>query len=185
MAKEDASSQSETDEPVEIDLRNPALAALLAWLWPGAGHLYQRRYVKGALFMVCVLATYATGMYLGDGYVVYASWAKGDRRWQYFCQVGAGLPALPALLQNRLVRSRQQPLFGGVMAPPAVVVEDRDDELAGWHRKLAGNFDLGTLYTMIAGLLNVLAICDAFAGPFVPASEDDKKKEPDKPPASS
>ena len=29
-------------------LRNPAVAAILAWLLPGAGHLYQRRYFKAA-----------------------------------------------------------------------------------------------------------------------------------------
>jgi len=180
MANQEATSHSE--EPIEIDLRNPVLAALLAWLWPGAGHLYQGRHVKGVLFMVCVLSTYCTGMILGRGHVVYASWAENDRRWQYLCQVGAGLPALPALVQNRLVRSGRQPLFGGRMAPPVEVIENAEDELAGWHAKLAGQFDLGTLYTMIAGLLNVLAICDAFAGPFVPAPEEDKKKPPDKTP---
>ena len=181
MAKEEATSLADSEVPIEIDLRNPILAALLAWLWPGAGHLYQRRHVKGVLFMVCVLSTYCIGMVLGQGRVVYASWAKSDRRWQYFCQVGVGLPALPALVQNRLVRSGEEPLFGGLMAPPAVVIENSEDELAGWHEQLAGKFDLGTLYTMIAGLLNVLAVCDAFAGPFVPAPEEDKKKAPDKP----
>jgi len=184
MAKQEATSHSEAEAPIEIDLRNPALAALLAWLWPGAGHLYQRRNVKGLIFMVCVLTSYVTGMVLGGGRVVYASWAKGDRRWQYFCQVGVGLPALPALVQNRLVRSGQEPLFGGLMAPPVGVVENAEDELAGWHEQLAGKFDLGTLYTMIAGLLNVLAICDAFAGPFVPAPEDDKKRKGPDPPNS-
>ena len=116
MAKQDTLSvPSPSEQPVEIDLRNPALAALLAWLWPGAGHLYQRRKVKGVLFMVCVLATYFFGLVLGEGHVVYASWLKSDRRWQYLCQVGVGLPALPALVQNRLVRSGKEPLLGGIM----------------------------------------------------------------------
>ncbi|NLF72406.1 MAG: hypothetical protein GX575_25505 [Candidatus Anammoximicrobium sp.] len=186
MAREEASSHSDSEASLQIDLRNPVLAALLAWLWPGAGHLYQRRHLKGVLFMVCVLSTYLVGMALGQGRVVYASWEKSDRRWQYLCQVGAGLLALPALVQNRLVRSGREPLFDGLMAPPAVVFENSEDELAGWHEELAGKFDLATLYTMIAGLLNVLAICDAFAGPFVPAPEDeeeDKKKDPDTPPS--
>ena len=43
------------------------------------------------------------------------------------------------------------------------------DELAFWNKHLCRNFELGTIYTVIAGLLNILAICDAFAGP-VPAS---------------
>ena len=184
MAKQDTLSvPSPSEQPVEIDLRNPALAALLAWLWPGAGHLYQRRKVKGVLFMVCVLATYFFGLVLGEGHVVYASWLKSDRRWQYLCQVGVGLPALPALVQNRLVRSGKEPLWGGIMAPPTEVLENSDDELAGWHAKLGNAFDLGILYTMIAGLLNVLAICDAYAGPFVPAPDEEKDKDPDKPPS--
>ena len=87
-----------------------------------------------------------------------------------------GLPALPALLQNRLVRSGKEPLFGGIMAPPAEVREDLPDELAGWHDHLSNKFDLGILYTMIAGLLNVLAICDAYAGPFVPAPKKTRTK---------
>ena len=93
MAKQDAcSSDSPSEQPVEIDLRNPALAALLAWLWPGAGHLYQRRNIKGVLFMVCVLATYFFGLVLGEGHVVYASWLKATAagsicaRWAWGCQ---------------------------------------------------------------------------------------------------
>lgn len=181
MAKPDACSSPDFDESIEIDLRNPALAAVLAWLWPGAGHLYQQRTAKGVLFMVCVLSTFFFGLSLGEGHVVYASWLKSDRRWQYLCQVGVGLPALPALLQNRLVRSGKEPLWNGIMAPPAVVLENSEDELARWHERLSHRFDLGILYTMVAGLLNVLAICDAYAGPFVPAPEEEKKKGSNRP----
>ena len=91
------------------------------------------------------------------------------------------MPALPAVLQNRRVMSGKEPLFDGVMAPPQQpVLPEGEDELARWHETLSGNFDLGTLYTMIAGLLNVLAICDAYAGPFVASS--DKDEDSDKPP---
>ena len=82
------------DDQIEIDLRQPGVAALWAWLWPGAGHLYQRRYAKGILFMVCILSTYFFGLAMGGGHVVYASWNQTERRWQYFCQLGVGLPAL-------------------------------------------------------------------------------------------
>lgn len=36
------------------------------------------------------------------------------------------------------------------------------DEL---HKELGDGFELGTAYTMIAGLLNILAIYDAWGGP--------------------
>ena len=173
------------EDAIEIDLRQPGLAAFLARLWPGAGHVYQGRYPKAALFMSCILALYVYGLFLGDGHVVYASWTDDDKRWQYLCQLGIGLPSLPALLQNRRVMAGQPPLLDGLMAPPEQpVLPEGEDELARWHERLASKFDLGTLYTMIAGLLNILAVCDAYAGPFVPSSEDEqdakkKKSSPD------
>ena len=33
-----------------LDLKNPGLAAFLAWLIPGLGHIYQGRILKGVLF---------------------------------------------------------------------------------------------------------------------------------------
>jgi hypothetical protein len=180
-------------ETIEIDLRNPVVAGVLAWLCPGAGHLYQRRYAKGVLFMVCILGTYFFGLSLGGGHVVYASLAKDDVRWHYFCQVAVGAPALPALLQtyhmrdrndaNKLPDERNKPLFGGIMAPPrGVTTSDhpeaiQNDELAQWHRVYHSYFELGTLYTMIAGLLNVLAIYDAVGGPVLVAEEDREKQK--------
>jgi hypothetical protein len=181
MVKE--SSSSNLNETIEVDLRQPGTAAFLAWLWPGAGHVYQGRYAKGALFMICILSTYFIGLTIGEGHVVYASWTKEDKRWQYICQVGVGLPALPALVQNRRVMADKEPLLGGIMAPPRQPVQpEGKDMLASWHESLSGNFDLGTLYTMIAGLLNVLAICDAYSGPFVPSSDKEKDEDSDKPP---
>lgn len=175
------SSSPATDETLEIDLRDPALAALLAWLWPGAGHLYQRRTGKGLLFMICILGTYFFGLALGEGKVVYASWNQVDRRWQYPLQLGMGVPAFPALVQGMIVRRGKEPMLGGIMAPP------RDqDTLSDWHKELNMRFELGTLYTMIAGLLNILAIWDAYGGPVLsepgkpergpPEDDKDKKK---------
>jgi hypothetical protein len=56
------------------------------------------------------------------------------------------------------------------MAPPVTKME-RDD----WHRALHRYFELGTVYTMIAGLLNILAVYDAYGGPAVPHA---KKEDP-------
>lgn len=172
--------------PVKIQLKNPPVAAFWAWLIPGAGHLYQRRYAKGILFAVCILGTYFFGLALGGGKVVYASFRRPDMRYPYLCQVGVGLPALPALVQRQRVMGGRDPLWNGLMAPPEQpVIEGEHDELADWHRQLKANFELGTLYTMIAGLLNVLAIYDAYAGPvFVSPEEESKEKPPPDPPSS-
>jgi hypothetical protein len=155
-------------EQTPMSLRNPGLAAFLAWLVPGAGHWYQGRRGKAILFAVCVLGTYVYGLVIGDGHVVYASWNRTDFRWQYVCQLGVGLPAMPALVQSRRVMRDKEPLFADVLAPPRQpVYPGEHDHLADWHLELSWRFDLGTLYTMVAGLLNILAVFDAYSGPFI------------------
>jgi hypothetical protein len=157
-----------------IPLKNWALAGFLAWLTPGLGHLYQGRTAKGLLFMICILGTFVFGMWLGDGRVVYASFRPDDWRLPYLCQVGVGLPALPALLQASRVSQHKAPLFGGRMAPPNT---HDPDELSEWQYQLGARFDLGTVYTMVAGLLNVLAIYDALDGPARSGSDEDESEE--------
>jgi len=53
-----------------------------------------------------------------------------------------------------------------------------------WTLEYYPNFELGTVYTVVAGLLNVLVICDAAAGPLVISVPQKKKKVPDENPAS-
>lgn len=154
------------DETVEINLKEPPVAVLLAWLWPGAGHIYQGRFGKAFLYMVCIIGIYFFGFAVGGGHVVYASFEKADRRLPYICQVGVGIPALPALAQAiRIHVLEQEPLMNGFMAPPRAFEANQRDELADWHRQYNFNFELGTLFTMVAGLLNILAIYDAGCGP--------------------
>jgi hypothetical protein len=172
------------DDDFSIDLKDRTLAALLAWLLPGAGHAYQQRWGKGILFFTCIMGTFLFGMYLGSGKVVYAAWGKtaDERRLPYLLQVGVGLPAMPALAQANFA-SRP---FGSFMAPPQMgqvertlpngEVEVYKDELAYWNLVIE-DFELGTVYTMIAGLLNVLAIYDAWAGPVMILSDDRRKRK--------
>jgi TM2 domain-containing membrane protein YozV len=172
---------TDASAPVVMRLRNPGVAAVLGWLIPGAGHLYQGRTAKGILFLVSILTTFFYGLYLGDGKVVYASWRPGDTRWAYICQIGVGLAAFPALVQSN--RAHPGP-SAGFMAPPELPRETRNGnnggELGTWNRDLNRYFELGTVYTMIAGLLNILAIYDAFAGPVESGTivEDDEKPTP-------
>lgn len=84
-----------------VNLKNPVLAAFLAYLVPGLGHFYQGRLFKGTLYFVCILSTFFFGMHLGDGKVVYADWREGKRTWVYIGQFPVGLPALPALAQSK------------------------------------------------------------------------------------
>jgi len=122
-------SAANSEINTEIDLKDPRLAAFLAWLVPGLGHIYQGRTGKGVLFFVCILGTFFYGLYIGKGRVVYASTEPIpsrkflNERWQYVCQLGVGLPALPALVQRYRVVHHDPPLFGSgpdnwFMRPP-------------------------------------------------------------------
>lgn len=155
----------------ELDLRNRQLAAVLAWLIPGAGHAYQRRYVKSAIFCACILSSFLTGMFMADQKCVYASWNQTEKRWQFALQAGIGLPAMPAAYQAWKKRSGGEAFWGSFMSAP-----DHISDLDRFHKNTASGFDMGTLYTMVAGLLNVLVIFDAYAGPLPPPVPKKKNK---------
>lgn len=172
--------------PRVIDLRNPWLAGFLAWLVPGLGHAYQRRWAKAAIYVVCILGTYCYGLWLGDGRVVYASMHAEDfRLLPLVCQSGVGTPALLVVVQEvragRDDRRAPPPLWGGLFAAPEVRGNDQNgapDELDKLHFRLHRYFELGTVFTMIAGLLNLLAVYDAFAGPAGAEELPPEEKQP-------
>jgi hypothetical protein len=199
------------DDGSAIDLRSPLLAAVLGWLVPGLGHLYQGRLFKGRLFMASILGTFLLGWWIGDGRVVYHEWRSGDKRLAFVGQAGIGLAAIPAFIQSRLLNgpAREPWACSQWFAPPvrtqqyvsanyaarlvasesAIVADDffdrpplkqfRGDELAIWQYQLGRAFDIGTLYTMLAGMLNILVVFDAWAGPMGAAAESKKKESDD------
>lgn len=169
-----------------INLYNRHFAALLGLMFPGAGHYYQGRKSKAALFAGCILGLFVMGLYLGDSRVVYMSWKPEDYRLQYPAQMCVGLPALPAILhanahpkadfgpaRGRSGLNPPRPLtWKTFMAPPEDSVE-----LSRWHYLSSAGFELGTLMTAVAGLLNILAVFDALAGPIAPLPAGKRKKE--------
>lgn len=277
-------------------LKDPLLAALLAFLVPGLGHFYQRRIFKGFLYATCILGTFVWGMRIGHGQVVYFNWQSSENRtYAYLCQFWAGLPAIPALAQAELRSDRmfhpnyvpqafESPFEGelacdnhtydgkvsgtiklepksadkphdwsgkldgtlttsggtvniaGEVTPGALDVEvapsgrrrlvgnfdprgeggagpplrgilkghiprpiwnsyaaplrdmriselgEEQTDLDRAHFELGSQFELGVVFTMIAGLLNILAIYDALEGP---AYEDDEEGTPQPAPPAS
>jgi hypothetical protein len=167
---------------------NGPLAAFLSYLVPGLGQIYQGRVGKGVLFFVCVYTLFFYGMYLGSWRNVYLpDTADTSNPWN--------LPTLPANLYNRPHFVGQ--FWVGVAAWPAVYQYrnfrpgDEDPPLKGFQRQppervldeLQRNgdktWDLAWVYTVIAGVLNVMVIYDAFAGPaFVvrPARKEELPK---------
>ncbi|RMG33434.1 MAG: hypothetical protein D6725_15635 [Planctomycetota bacterium] len=113
-----------------IDLRSPWIAGILAFLVPGAGHAYQRRYFKAGIYSVCILGLFWWGMLLGDWKVVYAQFKSAPGRPRtlgYWAQLGVGLPAMPALVQAyRFESAVGEDPFG---AEPDRMLNSLDDEL--------------------------------------------------------
>lgn len=156
-----------------VPLRNRYLAAFLAWLVPGSGHFYQGRAAKGLLYAVCILSLYFLGFALGDGKIVYWRWVNPMQNPDKFClhyvgQFFVGLPALPALIQSTLTHYGLPTVLGGFMAEPS---QNVINGLQGYGKLI----EVGTIYTTVAGLLNVLAIYDAFDGPAY-ADLDDQEE---------
>ncbi len=183
-----------------IALRNPGRAALLSWLVPGLGQMYQGRTGKGVLFFLCIGGTFLFGLLVGGGRVAYASQLPltpspigfVQDRWPFLCQAGIGAFAVPAIVARQLEINGKPPLPGELFRPPGLPGQGEftttdgagatvfhPDGFAQWNYELGYRFELGTIFTVIAGLLNILAVYDAHDGPLVLSER--KKKSPDPP----
>lgn len=178
---------SEYDRVKGIDLKNPVLAGVLTWLVPGLGHYYQGRTAKAILFFLCIVPTFLIGCVLGSSEDtggarnVYYSWRYGDRRLFFIPQACLGMAAIPAGLQAMAVNAGNLPPFGRFMAPPQMEPGDPTGiapTLAEITTHLHFLFELGTYITVMAGLMNLLAIFDAIDGPLVYRHEE-KEDDPD------
>lgn len=168
----------------EFLLKNRFYAAALSLLVPGAGHLYQRRFMKALLFGASIVLLWCAGFFIGGRNVVYASLRPGDFRWQYLSQVWVGIMSVPAIvqayhlsrfdvLQNGIISTDRgyESLWGGLMAPPKrPVSEEIPDQISAWNGRFGQGYELGIWLTMIAGLLNILVAYDALCGPVAISS---------------
>ena len=55
-----------------IRLKNRMLAVILAWLLPGAGHLYQGRRLKSAIYFCSIMGLWIMAMHLSEWKVMAA-----------------------------------------------------------------------------------------------------------------
>jgi hypothetical protein len=115
----------------------PPLVALCGWLIPGAGYWLLGEKMRAAIICVVVLAVFAAGTLIGGIAVVSAPDSAGaimDKPW-FIGQVLAG----PISVAAAVKASRLDP--------------DNVSTSRSW--------ELGTLYTAIAGMLNLLVVIDA------------------------
>ncbi|MDR1384871.1 MAG: hypothetical protein LBJ67_13640 [Planctomycetaceae bacterium] len=186
----DPKQQISKVKPIEAfdagSLRNPFLAAIFAWLVPGLGHWYQGRKAKAILFFCCITSIFLFGCYMGSdreygvARVVYICWKKGETRLFFIPQAFIGSAAIPAWLQKSRVEQGSKPLWGGFMAPPntgGALLPEGNPTYNAMIAKMARYYELGTLFTVISGFMNILVIFDAISGPVI---EAESKKETDK-----
>ncbi len=146
------------------------MAGVLSYLVPGLGQLYQGRFGKGLLFLVCLYGMFFYGMHLGNWRNVYVElkerFPANDRprlldvalnRIRFAGQVWIGVAAWPAILHHY---NLSVPLINKDFQK--VPTEDEINEL---QQKGDKTWDLGWVCTIIAGVLNILVIYDAVAGP--------------------
>ena len=162
--------------PVKLD----PLAALFSYLIPGMGQVYQGRVGKGLLFFFGLYLLFFYGMWMGQWKNVWLPDARAlppagilgqqlggvakavSYRPQFLAQFWIGVAAWPAVYQyiNYDPMKDEGPVFGKFQRTPT------EDQLNDLQRNSSKRWDLGWVYTVIAGVLNLLVIYDAFAGPM-------------------
>lgn len=172
------SDSAPSEQPVSL------LAGILSYLVPGLGQMSQGRFGKGLLFMVCLIGLFHVGQAMGGWKNVYIPNQSGEnrfaqdqpdrgqrlsqlhhnlyQRWHFLGQFWIGVSAWPALWQ-----------YFEMPVPPAETSQFWHDYQRCPTERAISDFwvdsdktpDLGWIYTVIAGVLNILVIYDAYAGP--------------------
>lgn len=167
-------------EPRELSI----LAAVLSYMIPGLGQIYQGRFGKGFLFMVSLLGMFFLGQAMGQWQNVYLPRDERENRglvnalmsrWHFAGQFWIGAAAWPALLQfydKPIANQETSPFLNIYQKAPN---ETKLNEFLINSDKMP---DLGWVYTVIAGMLNILVIYDALAGPaFLPQPRSATKEQ--------
>jgi hypothetical protein len=112
---------------------NPYLISAVAWLVPGAGHLWQGRRQKGLIFLITLPLMFATGLWLEGRLFPFES-SEPLVALAAFADIGIGLPYFVAWKAFQL----------------------------GAGNVVALTYEYGNAFLIVAGLLNMLVVLDAF-----------------------
>lgn len=111
---------------------NPYLICAAAWLVPGAGHLWLGRRQKGLTFLITLPAMFLFGLWI-EGRLFPFDLNEPLVALSAFADLGIGLPYLLAKAMS-----------------------------AGAGRVIAITYEYGNAFIIVAGLLNMLVVLDAF-----------------------
>lgn len=122
-----------------IETKAPASAwvsGLMAWLVPGTGHLWQGFWARGLMLGGAVWALFLTGLFYLGGHLHYLPKAGAGLLWYLFglCNLGTGLIYI----------------FCWMTGAGFAEYAER------------ATFEYGKIFLVVAGLLNCLAMLDAF-----------------------
>jgi TM2 domain-containing membrane protein YozV len=163
------------------------LAGLLSYLIPGLGQIYQGRIAKGVLFLVAIYGMFFYGMYLGSWSNVYLPanatedennslhlpifFANLYNRPQFAGQFWMGIATWPALIQYNSFDDKKDahPWLGEYQRTPREnrlsTTQPKGQTLNELQTNGDKTWDVGWVFTVIAGVLNIMVIYDAVAGP--------------------
>jgi hypothetical protein len=107
-------------------------AGLLAWVWPGLGHLYLRRRAKGFILMGAILALFVLGVAMDSRLQLHTGLEDPLALLFSLAQMGIGAPYFLA---------RSLGYESGLVT--------------------SAMYEYGNTFTAVGGLLNILVILDA------------------------
>ena len=111
---------------------NSYVICAAAWAVPGAGHLWLGRAQKGVVFLVALPLMFATGLWL-EGRLFPFELSQPLVALAAFADIGMGVPYFAAKVAG-----------------------------LGTGRVIAQSFEYGNAFLIVAGLLNMLVVLDAF-----------------------
>jgi len=126
--------------------RSPVAALVFGWIFPGAGHAYAGQRGKAVLFGVLITGLLVAGFAMGRGTNLLPN------EWWFAPQLGAGGPA-------------------ALLAPFSQYLAIRRP--VDWASPVR---EIGTLYTAVAGLLNLLVMMDAYVLLAYPGEKRDRER---------
>jgi Family of unknown function (DUF6677) len=126
------SSSSKQSEAAQAAAAMSVIAPVVGWLIPGAGHLIQRRWIRGLLLMASIVTMFVLGL-LMQGHVYRPNGGDVLDILGFVGDVGAG---------GLYVVSRAMDWGPGAISHATA--------------------DYGTKYIIVAGLLNFISIADAY-----------------------
>jgi hypothetical protein len=132
MANTDSSTSEARPAATASNARMALMAPALGWLVPGAGHLIQKRWVRGFVLMACVVTMFTLGLAM-NGKIYKPNTGDLLEMLAFVGDLGAGgLYILGRMLD-----------WGSTAIAYATA-------------------DYGTKFIVVAGLLNIMCVVDAY-----------------------